>query len=1641
MNAVKIVSRTIVVVVGILCAVVLLAAGQTGADSPRSLDGALSPFVENRGQTDPSILFYSDNDWGRLCVRGSDIVFQLLEGARVRNVYVDFPEGRFVHPCGKGGPVTRLSYFRGTDSSGWVADVPVYEEIVVEDFHGGEALRISAGKGGRGTLALAGAPVPQELCRIDAGEEISARAVAEYLKQVPLEGKEDVRSESQSILWATFIGGNNDDWAFDSAVSPDGGIVVTGGAESSDMPVPNGYDQTVASSNYEDIYVAKLTADGTQLLWGTYIGGDFEDRGYSLAFDGEGNVIVGGKGAKNCPTPGGYLTTISGNGIYIAKLSSSGSSLLWGTYVANGACYKILAGASGEVYFGAETDHDDAPCPGGYDTTYAGGSSDLYFGKLSATGNQVLWGSYLGGGNDDCLTDEYLGCFIGMALASDGGLIIGTSVHSSDIPLLNGYDNLYKGSWEFYLAKFAPGGASLSWATYLGGTKEDWFGDLALDNSGNIVMAGASRSLDCPALGGYQPAHKGDYYYDGYVAKLSSSGSALLWGTYLGGSNDDYLYSVELDGGGNVMVAGETVSDDCPLANALDSTRNGSKDIYYAIISSGGGSLLEASYLGGSQSDSSGGLSFDGEAAVYIAGYSFSSNIPVGGSVDSTRSSLKDIYLAKVSLSAITACVLSCGATVPAFASPNESVSFSGQGGANPAGCTTPSYDWDFGDGTAHFTSQNATHKYTAENSYTWRLTVSGAGANPCVKSGTITVTSSQCRITCEASSAETGLINLPVEFTASSSADGCSQAVSYNWEFGDGQFSSSQNPSHAYATAGTYGWTMTVSADSIDCVKSGTIEILAQRPCLTVGGIRLCANSIVESGSTYTLSGNVSANDILFFTEEVTYTRLTSGSGNLFTNGDIFVPNINGHDQTMVEGPGTTYIVNGGDMSFTPTYAPLLYALQLAGVPMAVGGTGIRLDSEGAVIEPFLDIGAGQLVLAKVQVEIKVVPGGGIWLTSAQVTEGSITPSITIGSITLSYDPPTDTMSGSVGIAFPFLGAPSVSASIEVVAGCFNGFSITVGLPAGIPLGQSGLEIVGFTLEVDNICDLARFYIFIGGDVGIVGVPSEVLVIQHAGLGYQFPFTLEIDGGSLSFLGYPLSSMGGTIVVYPPCVSAYGDTNIAGIYTTHVSVTLDISNLLISGSASGSLQIPDWSCCTTCFFCKAVKAGVILVLGDLPYTFAGADMGVSIGQVREGEWGGSMRGNLTVANRSVAAEISFLNGDIDLSVGRNYNNLYEVWLRNERALSPLGYEKTLAIPSQQERVTFAASGNSETPEIYLVTPTGERLTRDNYSSYPGAVYMESAANQTSLFEIAPAASGNWTFGMNNINEGDGDLFALGIRSRPTVTFESVAPSSKGYSIKMKVTPASEETTVSLYFTDSPEFSNGLMISRDLTPLGGVYTAEWLTADVPNGNYMIFAKADDGVSPVEAVYYASQVAVNRDAIQPPTGLSGTTTADGALLSWTASVSQGVAGYTVLYTDEPDILGYKFRWGTAEKDKALVTGLDSQKSYRFAVAAYDVEGNFSLESNAVTLSFLPPPVVTSMAKLGSPFRINVTGSNLRQGIQVFVNGTLWSNVKWKSTGNIKIKGGASLKALVPKGVDATFRFVNPDGGERGYTWRY
>ena len=173
----------------------------------------------------------------------------------------------------------------------------------------------------------------------------------------------------------------------------------------------------------------------------------------------------------------------------------------------------------------------------------------------------------------------------------------------------------------------------------------------------------------------------------------------------------------------------------------------------------------------------------------------------------------------------ITVCSVSCSAA----SSPVSSVgpltaNFSGAG-AISGGCPgMVFYDWNFGDGSAHTTIQSPSHTYTDAGTYTWSLAVS-AGGQTCSKLGTVVV----CSLNSTATVPPRGTSGLAVACLGSGSiSGGCAPTIAYDWDFGDGStHSTMQNPSHTYASANTYNWTLRVTAGGGTSTKTGSITIV----------------------------------------------------------------------------------------------------------------------------------------------------------------------------------------------------------------------------------------------------------------------------------------------------------------------------------------------------------------------------------------------------------------------------------------------------------------------------------------------------------------------------------------------------------------------------------------------------------------------------------------------------------------------------------------------------------------------------------------------------------------------------------------------------------------------------------------------
>ncbi|MEQ8765623.1 MAG: SBBP repeat-containing protein [Planctomycetota bacterium] len=169
---------------------------------------------------------------------------------------------------------------------------------------------------------------------------------------------------------------------------------------------------------------------------------------------------------------------------------------------------------------------------------------------------------------------------------------------------------------------------SLEWSTYLGGSEEEQARTLAVDSSGNVYVAGLTRSTDFPATVGAFDTSYGGGFYDGWVAKLDGTG-ALIWATYIGGDDKDIIDAIAVDASGQVTFGGETLSSDFPVTpGAYDTTLDASEDGMIGRLDATAGTLVFATYLGGMFSDRLHALALDAAGNVLVAGETDSLDFP-----------------------------------------------------------------------------------------------------------------------------------------------------------------------------------------------------------------------------------------------------------------------------------------------------------------------------------------------------------------------------------------------------------------------------------------------------------------------------------------------------------------------------------------------------------------------------------------------------------------------------------------------------------------------------------------------------------------------------------------------------------------------------------------------------------------------------------------------------------------------------------------------------------------------------------------------------------------------------------------------------------------------------------------------------
>ena len=311
------------------------------------------------------------------------------------------------------------------------------------------------------------------------------------------------------LVYASYLGGSKTEEGFGMAVDKEGCAYITGSTLSLDFPATPGAAQPEKAPGYTfltDVFVTKFAADGSTLIYSTYLGGYGGDHGNAIAVDDDGNAYITGMT---------YSHDDDGT-------PENESFPVMNEY----------QGDPGSIY-----------------------EEDVFLTKLNGAGNALLYSTYLAGDGEDEGKD--------IALDMYGNAYITGINFSFDYPIRNAVmpskPSYY---YDAFVTKVNPslaGDASLIYSTYLGGDYDDWGYGIAVDPDGHAYVTGETKSTDFPTKSAFQSAKNGTSE-DAFVTKLSVDGASYVWSTYLGGSGQESGKAIAVDTSGNAFATGKTSS-------------------------------------------------------------------------------------------------------------------------------------------------------------------------------------------------------------------------------------------------------------------------------------------------------------------------------------------------------------------------------------------------------------------------------------------------------------------------------------------------------------------------------------------------------------------------------------------------------------------------------------------------------------------------------------------------------------------------------------------------------------------------------------------------------------------------------------------------------------------------------------------------------------------------------------------------------------------------------------------------------------------------------------------------------------------------------------------------------------------------
>jgi hypothetical protein len=621
-------------------------------------------FIENKGQWDSEVLYLAKINGLNAWITKSGVVYDYfiiekekktvqndkltapdkyrndLDNSKIKGHVIEMiykqgsGETNYPESSGIGMLEAYYNYFLGNDSTKWASYVPLYESVIIKNAFKGIDTKYYYDMESKGSIRYDFIVNPQSevsdiklnfdlgkdksyYYTVNGGKELVFKANIGEISHTKLYAYQEtngIKNEVECtftvnkdgsigftvgnydnakqlvidpLVYSTFLGGNGDDDSYCIQIDGLSNVYITGWTNSSNFPTTTGaYDESFNGGINGDIFVSKINPTGTELIFSSFIGGSDDDYGLSIVFDSNWDLLITGMTYSN-----NYPTT-----------------------------------------------------DGAYDRTHNGdGSQDVFVTKLNSTGTSLIFSTFIGGNSDD----------VGRGIAIDeieNAYITGWT-WSTNYPTTTGaYDVIQNGTWDAIVTKINPSGTALVYSTFIGGSEGEGGISIVLDNSGNAYINGHTQSTNYPTtIGVFNEDYNGGDY-DVFVTKVNSSGTGLIYSTYIGGAGADIGYAMALDSGCNVYITGYTESNNYPTTNgSFNQIYQGNTDAYVTKLNPNGTGLVYSTYLGGSDNDAGSGISIDSEGNVYIEGGTASNDFPttVNG-YDQTINGEVDFFITKL---------------------------------------------------------------------------------------------------------------------------------------------------------------------------------------------------------------------------------------------------------------------------------------------------------------------------------------------------------------------------------------------------------------------------------------------------------------------------------------------------------------------------------------------------------------------------------------------------------------------------------------------------------------------------------------------------------------------------------------------------------------------------------------------------------------------------------------------------------------------------------------------------------------------------------------------------------------------------------------------------------------------------------